>query len=182
MQKFSCDKIFNGFSLTDNTEELVILKNEVKTPLEVAQHPYLSSDVEYVTITKGPYDHTVTIIKKDGTTFSFDIGRRSTLVSENLTRLKNKAIEAAHYFGVLLEIKTMKKPDSVRIFYNDNYRAWQAVLTVRGLKGSEYIWTDASNQNEILKHVEGYFDVDFGELYEGIAQTGIKVWDAMRQA
>ena len=34
----------NGFTLAKNTEEMAILKVMAKTPWEIAQHPYLSSD------------------------------------------------------------------------------------------------------------------------------------------
>ena len=42
----------NGFTLAKNTEKMAILQVMVKTPWEIAQHPYLSSDYAYITITK----------------------------------------------------------------------------------------------------------------------------------
>ena len=49
-------KIINGFILAKNAEDMAILKVVAKTPWEVAQHPYLSSNYEYITVTKGE-DH-----------------------------------------------------------------------------------------------------------------------------
>ena len=56
MQIKESTKIINGFALAKNTEDMAILKIVVKTPWEIAQHPYLSSDYEYITMTKDYYD------------------------------------------------------------------------------------------------------------------------------
>lgn len=174
--------IINGFSLVENTDEMVILKNEVKRPIDIAKNPWLSSDDEYVTITKGR-DHVLTLVKTNGKTVSISFGGRGhTLISDNFRRLKEKAIETAHVFGVLLEIPTTKKPDNVCIFYNDNYKMWQAVLTVNGFNIREYIWfNDAINQNDTLELVEDCFEIKFKELTYKRAQTGIDTWETTRQ-
>ena len=174
--------IINGFSLVENTDEMVILKNEVKRPIDVAKNPWLSADDEYVTITKGR-DHVLTLVKTDGKTISISFGGRGcTLISDSFRRLKEKAIEAAHVFGVLLEIPTTRKPDNVCIFYNDSYKKWQAVLTVNGFNIRENVWfTDAINRNDTLELVEDCFEIKFKEFTYKRAQTGIDTWETTRQ-
>ena len=96
--------IINGLSLVEDTNELVVFKNEVKTPLEIAKHPYLGGNYEYITVSKGKYDHTITIVKSDGTTFSYEYGRRGhTLVTKNLITLRDKMFEAVMKLGISLE-------------------------------------------------------------------------------
>lgn len=174
--------VINGFSLVENTDEMVILKNEVKNPLEIAKNPWLSSDDEYITITKGR-DHVLTLVKTDGKTVSISFGGRgSTLISDSFRKLKEKAVETAQVFGVLLEIPTTRKPDNVCIFYNDSYKKWQAVLTVNGFNARENIWfTDAIDQNDALELVEQCFLIKFNNLVYKKAQTGIDTWEATRQ-
>ena len=174
--------IINGFSLVENTDEMVILKNEVKRPIDIAKNPWLSNEDEYVTITKGR-NHVLTLVKTNGKTVSITFGERGyTLISDNFRRLKEKAIEAAHVFGVLLEIPTTKVPDNVCIFYNDNYKMWQAVLTVNGFNIRENVWfTDAINQNDTLELVEDCFEIKFKELTYKRAQTGIDTWETTKQ-
>lgn len=174
--------IINGFSLVENTDEMVILKNEVKTPLEIAKNPWLSSDDEYVTITKGR-DHVLTLVKTDGKTISISFGGRGgTLISDSFRKLKEKAVETAQVFGVLLEIPTTRKPDNVCIFYNYGYKEWQAVLTVNGFNVRENVWFhDVFNENETLKLVEYCYEVKFKELIHKMAETGINTWVSTRQ-
>lgn len=174
--------IVNGFSLAENTDEMVILKNETKRPIDVAKNPWLSADDEYVTITKGR-NHTLTLIKISGKTVSITFGERGyTLISDNFRKLKEKAIEAAHVFGVLLEIPTTRKPDNVCIFYNYGYKKWQAVLTVNGFNVRENVWFhDVFNENETLKLVEYYYEIKFKELTHKMAETGIHTWVSTRQ-
>lgn len=174
--------IVNGFSLAENTDEMVILKNEVKRPIDVAKNPWLSAEDEYVTIAKGR-NHVLTLVKTNGKTVSITFGERGyTLISDNFRRLKEKAIEAAHVFGVLLEVPTTKVPDNVCIFYNDNYKMWQAVLTVNGFNARENIWfNDAFDQNDALELVEQCFLIKFNDLVYKRAQTGIDTWVSTRQ-
>ena len=81
------------FSLVENTNRQVILKVNADDLLIIAKNPYVNKEMAYITITKGS-SHTLTVIKKDGSTFSFDWGIGGhTLISNNLCRLKFAALD-----------------------------------------------------------------------------------------
>jgi hypothetical protein len=81
------------FNVVANDETQVVLKVTVKDNLQIALNPYIQSDYDYITVTKGP-NHTLTVIKKDGTTFSFVWGVGGfTLISDNLERLRKEVVK-----------------------------------------------------------------------------------------
>ena len=174
-------KIINGFILAKNAEDMAILKVVAKTPWEVAQHPYLSSNYEYITVTKGE-DHVLTIVKEDGTTFSFHYGRSGcTLVSKDLTMLKNKVINALEDYGVIMDIPIMELPYKMSVFYNKNFQSWQAQLSFQGISQKPNIWiSEPKNEEEMCKAIEERLKIKFKPLIHGRAQTGIDVWNTER--
>lgn len=174
-------KIINGFIFAKNTEDMAILKVVAKTPWEVAQHPYLSSNYEYITVTKGE-DHVFAIVKEDETTFSFHYGRSGcTLVSEDLTMLKNKVINALENYGVIMDIPIMELPYKMSIFYNRNFQSWQAQFSFQGLSQKPNIWiSEPKNEEEMCKAIEERLKIKFKPLIHGRAQTGIDVWNTER--
>ena len=91
------------FTLVEDTKEQVIIKNNAKTPLEVAQHPFVQSNYEYITVTKGDRTHILTVVRTDGSTFSFNWGNSTTLISENLTRLKKEVLSFIACEGIDIE-------------------------------------------------------------------------------
>ena len=93
----------NGFTLAKNTEEMAILQVMAKTPWEIAQHPYLSSDYEYITMTKEE-KNIFTIVKTDGTTFSFS---NLEMTGASIGKLKGEVYGALKKYGVTVDIPTM---------------------------------------------------------------------------
>ena len=171
----------NGFTLAKNAKDMAILKVMTKTPWEIAQHPYLSSDYEYVTITKGD-DHIFTIVKEDGTTFSSHFGRNGyTLVSEDISLLQKKAMNALKNYGVIMDIPTLDLPYKMNIYYNRNFQSWQANLSFQGFSREQNIWiSKLKNEEEMCKEIEERFKIKFKPLVHGYAQTGIDIWKTER--
>ena len=88
--------------IVDNDNEQVVIKNMLHTSREVAMNPWLSLDIDYITILKGK-THIFTIIYKDGHTSSFSWGSGGmTIISESLNRLKLKVLEFLRTQNVLL--------------------------------------------------------------------------------
>lgn len=174
-------KEINGFTLAKNTKDMAILKVAVKTPLEIAMHPYLSSNYEYITITKG-CNHILTVVKEDGTTFSFHYGfSGDTLVTEDLTMLKNKAMDALEKYGVIMGAETMELPYKMDIFYDTNYRGWQAMLSFQDDLGRQRIWiSKLKNEEEMCKAIEERFKIRFKPLIKDKTITGIDFWRTER--
>ena len=81
------------FSVVSNDDLQVVLKVSVKDNLQVALNPFIQRNYDYITVTKGE-NHTLTVIKKDGKSFSFNWGEYGfTLISENLERLKREVVK-----------------------------------------------------------------------------------------
>ena len=166
------------FELVANTNEEVILKINANSSLDIAKHPYIALDYDYITVTKGE-NHTLTIIRKDGTTFSFDWGLSGyTLITDNLERLKRKTVEFIQSQGVSLEVKTTGKPNKVEIFYNSNLKTWQASLCYVGIRKKEHYYSNnANNELEVLDEIREIYNSAFGNtLIKSKAETGIDVW------
>ena len=84
------------FSIVQNTPEIIVLKVRPLTNFDVAMNPYLGTDYDYISVTKGE-NHILTVVKKDGKSFSFNWGIGGhTLISEELELLKNKVIRFIH--------------------------------------------------------------------------------------
>ena len=81
------------FSVASNDDSQVVLKVSVKDNLQVDFTPLIQRNYDYITVTKGE-NHTLTVIKKDGKSFSFNWGEHGfTLISENLERLKREVVK-----------------------------------------------------------------------------------------
>jgi hypothetical protein len=92
------------FELYSFSDEQVILKVNAKTPLDVAKHPYVQSNYEYITVTRGD-NHILSIIYETGKTESFSWSRNgSTCVSENKKRLRSEVVDFISSCGIALEL------------------------------------------------------------------------------
>lgn len=98
------------FELVEETREQVVVKVNADDPLTVARHPYVSSDMAYITVTRGS-ENTYTIVKNDGRTWSFHMGKRSVeMVSENTHRLRHELDSFLLDERVFLDVETDYKP------------------------------------------------------------------------
>lgn len=95
--------IIDVFELVENNDNLVVLKVKADDNLTIALNPYVNATYDYISVTKGK-DHILTIIKKDGTSFSFHWGYGGyTLISEDLELLRKRVVEFIKLNGISLD-------------------------------------------------------------------------------
>lgn len=118
----------NIFELVSNSREQVVLKVNAKDPLTVALNPYVESDYEYITVTKGP-NHTMSVINNEGKRWSIEWGERGhTLIGTNTERLKQEVLK---YIGSLdISIEYQGQPvKQVNVFYHSFFKKWEISIT-----------------------------------------------------
>lgn len=76
-QQIKSNQVINGFRLAQNAEDLVVLEVAVYSPLEIALHPFLSTDWKYISVSKG-VNNTLTIIDKNGKSKMYQINHFSS--------------------------------------------------------------------------------------------------------
>lgn len=82
----------NVFSLDTVRPDLVVLGVNADDPLTVALNPFVSSDMAYISVTRGT-QHVLTVVRKDGTTWNFEWGYdRYTLIGGSSEALKKAVI------------------------------------------------------------------------------------------
>lgn len=92
-------------ALNKVSEDLVVVRNLVEDPLDVALNPELSMEYEYFSITRGP-TQVFTCVRRDGSTWSFEWGQGgSTLISESTRRLKDRVVSFVQSKGIFLELR-----------------------------------------------------------------------------
>lgn len=171
------------FSIVSVDEDKVVLEVLADTPLEVAMFPFVSASYNYITVTRGR-KHILTVIKKDGHTFSFEFGDGGhTLISDSLEELKKYVLKFIEDNNILIEWNG-QDIISTKIFYNSNYGKWQ--LTLEGKRKSNYgfgstdvhFWsTTAKSVEDMIK--ECYVRFVRSDSWEcSTAVTGINVWTA----
>ena len=64
------------FEICEVSDDKVIIKVNTDDLLAIARHIGLDANAAYITVTRGK-DHVLSVIKKDGTSYSFDWGELS---------------------------------------------------------------------------------------------------------
>ena len=160
-------------SIQEYDEEQVIVKVNADDPLTIAKFPFLSSDMAYITITRGK-EHIFTIIKKDGTTWSFHWGRSGyTLIGESTERLKKEVVAFVENNKIILE-RTKGNPIKAKIYFNPNFRKWQ--LKIETTKSDFNYWSNIAT--DIESAIKDFSSFVTATWKKGIAQTGIDIWEA----
>lgn len=170
--------MYNVFELVTNTRTQVVIKVHSENNLMIALHPYISGDMDYLTVTKGE-DKTLTVIRKDGTTWSFDWGVHGhTLISNSTEQLRQKVVEFVQKECHILLDWGEEWPKAIKMYYNPNYRKWQ--LTLEG-RHDAYYWSDSARGFlDMLKECEGILERYLIKGWaEYTAPTGIKVFKAV---
>ena len=154
--------------------EKVVIKINAKDPLTVAMNPEFSSNMAYITVTRGE-KHIMTIIRADGTTWSFHWGGgSSTLISDSVAAMRNKVVDFIRDNGIIFGLTN--KPSEATIYYNNNYKSWQ--LTLSHGRESDYIWyKDAHNEYDMMAYAKKFLNAICWQ--KGVAQTGIDIWRAV---
>lgn len=168
------DKIFE---LEEYDDKQVIVKVNAKDTLAVAKHPYVSSDMAYITVTRGT-DHIFTVIKSDGKTFSFSFGVSGyTPISEALEALKKAVLDFISKNGININYHG-GRPNNADIFYNKNFKKWQLAIDVVA-SATVYFWSDtATDIDSAIEAFKPYVTAEKWEQTKAI--TGIDVWKAKK--
>ena len=104
------------FELFEETNEQVIVKVDAKDPLTVARNPYVSAQMEYITVTRGK-DNTFVIVYEDGHTWSFYDGWSGhTVVGEDVKLLKEKLKQFLESNHVFIEARTSLNPYAAKFY------------------------------------------------------------------
>ncbi len=116
------------FELVSDNNTQVVLKVHAKDPLTVAMNPYVSGNMEYITITKG-YDHVMTVINNDCKKWSIDWGQRGyTLIGPNTERLKMEVLKFINELNISIEYQN-QPVERVNVYYNDWMKKWEVSIT-----------------------------------------------------
>lgn len=142
------------FEICEVSDDKVIIKVNTDDLLAIARHVGLDANAAYITVTRGK-DHVLSVIKKDGTSYSFDWGESGyTLISNRLEALRLDVIDFIHENGIVYEIKG--HPISAIMFYNRNCQSWQ--MTVHGCRECGYIFNrEARNAEDMIEFAEKFF-------------------------
>lgn len=157
-QQIKSNQIINGFRLIQNTEDLVVLEVTVCSPLEVALHPYLSTDWKYVSVSKG-VNNTLTIIDKNGKSKMYQINHFSSKdrikeLPVQISKLRKKVLEAIFKYGILIEVPSLELPEKLQI----KQTSFGGAYTVEG--ACNVIVADKNTPfEEVVKKVESYLDI-----------------------
>lgn len=171
------------FKFVSADEDKIIIEVIADSPLKVAMFPFVSSEYNYITVTRGR-NHTLTVIYKNGKTFSFNFGDSGyTLISDSLKELKKHVLKFISDNGILIEWNGWEIKE-VHIYYNSNYKKWQ--LTLEGKRKSNYgfgicdafYWSsNANNVDEMIEECTKFVTAKSWESYKAV--TGITVWKAI---
>ena len=164
------------FVKADNSK--AILKVKELSTLMIAEHPYLNSKMDYITITRGRR-HTLTVINKDGSTWSVNWGDGGcTLCSDSVDSLKWAArdffqIECGIPLDFTVENSAIKE---AKVFYNRNFRAWQLNLSAGPYQEQNIWFKDCKNEDDAILKAGKYIGNKVWSYKR--AQTGIDTWEA----
>lgn len=118
----------NIFELVSNSREQVVLKVNAKDPLTVALNPYVESDYEYITVTKGP-NHTMSVINSAGKRWSIEWGERGhTLIGASTERLKMEVLKFINELNISIEYQG-QPVKQVNVYFSDFLRKWEVSIT-----------------------------------------------------
>lgn len=174
-QQIKSNQVINGFRLVQNTEDLVVLEVAVYSPLEVALHPYLSTDWKYISISKG-VNNTLTIIDKDGKSKMYQINHFSTkdYIKElpvQISKLRKKVLETVFKYGILVEVSSLELPEKLQI----KQTSFGGAYTVEGT--CNVIIADKNTPFEkVIEKVESYLGIHVTETKKDSDITNDYSW------
>lgn len=156
------------FELEDVDYNQVVIKVKADTPLKVAKFPFVSGNYEYITVTRGG-NHILTVIHKDGHTFSFSWGNGGyTLISDELKLLKRNILAFIENNDIIIAYDG-SPVTKASIYYNDSFKCWQLSLDGQG----NYWNHEVNSAEEMIEYCKRFVTAkwEFGK-----AQTGIDIW------
>lgn len=174
-QQIKSGQVINGFRLVQNTEDLVVLEVAVYSPLEIALHPYLSTDWKYISVSKG-VNNTLTIVDKDGKSKMYQINHfsskdRTKELPVQISKLRKKVLEAILKYGILIEVSSLELPEKLQI----KQTSFGGAYTIEGT--CNVIVADKSTPfEEVVKKVESYLGIHVTETNKDLDITNGYSW------
>ena len=140
----------NLMKVYSNTKEEVILEFDEKTissPLTIATHPYLTSNMRYINIQKGNDTWAFIIVHVDGSTKKFFSGTALNLMEAKLVS-EVKSFLYKHQIFTKLNLSEEDALPKCEILFNPNYYKWQIRLSAN--QQCENIFLYAKDEGECL--------------------------------
>ena len=166
------------FELVKYDNQKAILEVKEVSNLTIAEFPFISSKMDYITVTRGR-NHVMTVINRDGSTWSVNWGENGcTMCSDSVNALKWAVVD---FFqkdcGILLDLTVDNSQiKEATVYYNSNFRKWQLNLRV-GPYQSQNIWfDDCKDENDAIIKAGKYIGCRSWSYRR--AQTGIDTWVA----
>ena len=168
----------NIFEFVKADSQKAILKVKEVNNLTIAEYPFISSKMDYITITRGRR-HTMTVINKDGSTWSVNWGEGGvTMCTDSVNALKWAARDFFQLeCGILLDLTTDNSEiKEASIFYNHNFRAWQLHLRVGPYQEQNLWFKDCYDEDGVIEKAKQYIGNRTWKYK--MAPTGIDTWVA----
>ena len=166
------------FEFVKADNQKAILKVKELNGLLIAEHPYVNAKMDYITITRGSR-HTMTVINKDGTTWSVNWGEGGvTMCSDSVNALKWAARDFFQLeCGILLDLTTDNSAiKEAKVFYNHNFRAWQLYLRVGPYQEQNLWFKDCYDKDDAIEKANRYIGNRVWRYQ--MSRTGIDTWVA----
>ncbi len=168
------DDLDRVFELIEVNNKQVILEVKADSPLTVAQFPFVSMQMKYITVTRGR-EHQLVIINNDGSQTNFSWGDSGyTIIGDNSKMLKVNVIKFIEDNGILIDCTTTVVRDPAKIFFNHNFGEWQLTLGAAYYKSKT-----AKNVMDMINECKKFVVADNWRSRK--AQTGIDMWEAVNQ-
>lgn len=140
------ENLRNVFEIHSVSPQQVVLKVNVRNALTVAQYPFVNTEMEFISVTRGE-NHVMTVVKHNGQTWSIEFGANGhTLISDSVKVLKDNVLRFINDNHIMINYcggdVTM-----ATIYYNSYYRKWQLSLNIKlDMKGSRncYYWSECA--------------------------------------
>ena len=161
------------FSLEDVDENQVVIKVHTDSPLKVAQFPFISGEMAYITVTRGPENNLMKVVNKDGSSSNYSWNRYYVDPDKDWMLLKHQVEKFIKDCNILLDWAE-GTPTKATIYYNSSFHQWQLSIN----SGKAVYRSDTARSLEEMKEDCRRF-VEAEDWIEAIAETKITVWNAV---
>lgn len=160
------DRIFKLYQVDKNQ---VIIEVKADSPLVVAQFPFVTMQMKYITVTRGK-NHVFTTVRDDGSTSSIECGESGhTILTNAMAMFKANVCKFIEENDILIDYCGQSIGEDVYICYNPYYQKWQLRLD----DGVHYFNSKANNVNEMIDDCKRFVVADSwihscGNLYKPV--------------
>ena len=111
------------FKLVENHTYQVVLKVLANDIATIARYPFIQLNYDYIVVTKGIDEHTLMIVYKDGTVYSFEWGDSSiSLINDKLVTLRTEVLKFIKSKGINLKTQGYFRNPNESIVVGDTSR------------------------------------------------------------